>query len=161
MIKPLAACLATCVLVACASGTATQGSFGERISAVVSGDAFVIASADANGDTVTTEAELEAALIAGFLAADADQSGMLSPLEWQTFSRTQMGGELMGPFRLEVDRNVDNSIDQAEFTDAFMTRFSRYDSDADGRVARPDMVRSLDTSGDVRERPRPAPRPAV
>lgn len=159
MIKPLVTCLAACFLVACVSGTATPGGFGERISAVVSGDAFVIASADANGDAVTTEAELEEALITGFLAADSDQSSMVSPLEWQTFSRTQMGGELLGPFRLEVDRNVDNSIDQAEFTDAFMTRFTRYDGDADGRVARPDMVRSLDTSGDVRERPRPGARP--
>ena len=157
MIKPAAAFFALTALAACASGGAPPGSFGERISAVVSGDAFVIAGADADGDRITTEAELQAALTSAFSAADADQSGALSPLEWQTFSRTQMGGDLLGPFRLEVDRNVDNSIDQTEFTDAFIARFGRYDGDGDGRVARPDLVRSLDTTGDVRERPRPSP----
>lgn len=159
MIKPLVACVALSALAACASGGDPAGGFGERISAVVSGDAFIIAAADADNDAVTTEAELQAALAAAFAEADADQSGALSPLEWQTFSRIRMGGDLMGPFRLEVDRNVDNSIDQTEFTDAFTARFGRYDGDADGRVARPDMVRSLDTSGDVRERPRPGQRP--
>jgi Ca2+-binding EF-hand superfamily protein len=125
---------------------------------VVSGDAFVILSADTDGDLITSRAELDGVLPTLFAAADADASGALSPLEFQAFAARYMGGELLGPFRLEFDRNVDNTITLEEFTAAFVARFDRYDGDEDATVSRVELVRPLDLGGQpLRERPR-APR---
>jgi hypothetical protein len=142
----------------CASAPRAPTVGGERVSAVVSGDAFVILAADADGDLITSRAELDAALPALFAAADQDQTESLSPLEFQAFARNHMGGELLGPFRLEFDRNVDNQITAEEFAAAFVARFSRYDGDENAAVTRAELVRPLDLGGQqLRERPRTPP----
>ncbi len=153
--------LAGTLLAGCASAPQVPTAGGERVSAVVSGDAFVIAAADSDGDLLTTQAELDAATTGLFDRADADDSGALSPLEFQAFARDFMGGDLLGPFRLEFDRNVDNAITAEEFSAAFGARFIRYDGDESGSVTRGELVRPLDLGGQqLRERPRsPPPRP--
>jgi Ca2+-binding EF-hand superfamily protein len=47
----------------------------------------------------------------------------------------------MGPYRLDFDRNVDNTITREEFETEIRARFSDYDENSDGAVTRSEMVR--------------------
>jgi hypothetical protein len=158
MMKLTVSAFALIALTACATPSAGPTVGGERVTAVVSGDAFLFTDADANRDFVTTREEYTAAIAEAFQGADTDNNGSLGPLEWQSFSRTRLGGDLLGPFRLEMDQNVDNTITLAEFSSAFELRFARYDGNEDGRVTRPEMVRPIDQGAQqLRERPRTPP----
>ncbi|MFZ4121933.1 MAG: EF-hand domain-containing protein [Caulobacterales bacterium] len=149
----LVACVA---LAGCASGRTGAGRGAPPINAVLSGDALLIVEADADNSRDTSRAEFEAALVAGFAQADSDANTTLSPIEWQAWSRAVMGADLVGPFRLEIDRNVDNQITQQEFTDELTARFDRYDVDQSGTLSRAELVRSFEPRS-ATERPRPAP----
>jgi hypothetical protein len=137
----------TLAATACATGSDRDAD--ERPpSAVISGDGLLIAGFDTDGDFRTTRAEFEQGLAVAFATADSDGDGALSPLEWQSWSNRALGGDLIGPFRLEVDRNVDNVTTQEEFVTEFQARFTGYDTDNDGAVSRPELVRQLRTPGD-------------
>lgn len=144
----------------CASGGGADGS-RPSINAVLSGDALLMVEADADDNRETSRAEFEAALVRGFAEADSDANASLSPLEWQNWARATMGADLVGPFRLEIDRNVDNLISAEEFNEELLARFDRYDVDQSGAVSRSELVRSFEPAGGERPRQptRPAPRP--
>jgi hypothetical protein len=46
------------------------------------------------------------------------------------------------PYRLNFDRNVDNSITREEFHDELAARFADYDANHDGAVTRAEMLRA-------------------
>ena len=52
-----------------------------------------------------------------------------------------MGGGMTPPYRLDFDRNVDNSITLEEFRTEIIARAHEYDSDNSGGISRAEFVR--------------------
>lgn len=137
-----AAC-AMAALTACASGSRQESSARDPIRALLSADALMFVSFDADGDLSVSTTESEAGLGREFARADANRDGGLSPIEFQNWSNSVLGGGQMGPYRLDFDRNVDNTITREEFDAEIRARFSDYDANEDGAIARPEFVRLL------------------
>lgn len=144
----LAACAAV-GLTACAGGA---GSSENRapIRALLSADALMFTSFDADGDLSVTTAEMQAGIAREFTRADTNGDGSLQPIEFGNWSNVVLGGSQIGPYRLDFDRNVDNAITREEFESELRARYALYDQDENGSVARTDFVRLVG-------QPRPAP----
>lgn len=138
----LAACAAA-GLAACASGSRNDSSPRDPIRALMAADALMFTSFDADGDISISQAEMEAGMAREFTRADTNGDGALAPIEFQNWSNLVLGGGQMGPYRLDFDRNVDNSITREEFETEIRARFTEYDNDGSGSVARSEMVRLL------------------
>jgi hypothetical protein len=131
------------VLGACASGPDP----GDRnqpppVRALVAADALVFASFDANDDLTIDAGELEAGLAREWARADANADGSLQPIEYGAWAERALGGAQSPPFRLDVDRNVDNVISEQEFRTEFNARAAEYDRDADGNLTRAEFLRA-------------------
>lgn len=133
--------LAAAALAACASSGG--GRSNEPIRALLSADALMLVSFDADGDLSTSAAEVEAGIAREFARADANDDGSLQPIEFQSWSTAVLGGSLLGPFRLDFDRNVDNIITQAEFEAEIRARVRDYDANEDGALTRAEFVRQV------------------
>jgi hypothetical protein len=147
----LAVCGAA-ALTACASGGG--GPTTEPVRALLSGDAMMFVSFDADGDLSTTSAEIEAGVAREFARADSGGDGALTPIEFQTWSNGVLGGNQTGPYRLDDDRNVDNIITRAEFETEIRARVSDYDEDQNGALSRAEFVRLINQARPPVERPR-------
>lgn len=135
------------VLAACAGGS--RGSVSrEPIRALMSADALMFVSFDADGDLNVTRAEMEAGLPREFQRADQNGDGDISPIEFQSWANAALGGGQMGPYRLDFDRNVDNTISREEFETEIRGRFTDYDSDENDSLSRTEFTRLL---GQARE----------
>jgi hypothetical protein len=143
--------LALTLIAGCVSGGAREPR--ESVRALISGDALLLVGFDADGDLATTDAEIAAGLAREFARADINGDGTLAPIEFQNWANAALGGSQLGPYRLDFDRNVDNSITRAEFDAEITARADIYDADGDGRLVRQEFVRSVGQT-------RPAPRPA-
>jgi hypothetical protein len=88
-----------------------------------------------------TREEAEAGYGREWTRADADNNASLSPIEFSNWSNLVMGGSQIGPYRLDFDRNVDNVITREELDTELRARFSQYDSDENGAIARSEFVR--------------------
>ncbi len=132
---------AVMALAGCVTGGG--GPRSEPVRALLSADAMVFVSFDANNDLVVSEEELTAGLTREFARADTNGDGQLQPIEFQNWANVALGGGQIGPFRLDFDRNVDNVITREEFENEFRARFRDYDSDENGSVSRPELVRLL------------------
>lgn len=110
---------------------------------VLSGDALMYVSFDSNGDLAIDARELSAGIEREFARADANRDGALSPLEFQSWSTAAFGTLLAPPYRLDFDRNVDNSITAEEFAAEINARAGDYDKDDDGVLHRADFVRDM------------------
>lgn len=143
-------------LAACASSGSGDGA-GESqpISALISADALVFVSFDADQDAVLTMAEIEQGLGVEWARADTNSDGMLAPLEFSRWSDLALGGGAMSPYRLDFDRNVDNTITEEEFRSEFLARARDYDSDGDGRITRAEMIRQVARPRLLSEQPSP------
>lgn len=146
------ATLAASALTACAGGA---GSSENRapIRALLSADALMFAAFDADSDMSVTGAESEAGIAREFTRADSNGDGSLQPIEFSAWSNLVLGGSQIGPYRLDFDRNVDNVITREEFEAELRARFTAYDEDENGAVARAEMVRLV---GQARQRRAPA-----
>lgn len=146
------ATLAASALTACAGGA---GSSENRapIRALLSADALMFAAFDADSDMSVTSAESEAGIAREFTRADSNGDGSLQPIEFSAWSNLVLGGSQIGPYRLDFDRNVDNVITREEFETELRARFTAYDEDENGAVARAEMVRLV---GQARQRRAPA-----
>jgi hypothetical protein len=153
---PLAV-LGAAMLAACASGGSSNRDRTDPIRALLSADALLYVSFDADGDLSTTTAEIDSGLTREFARADANSDGSLTPIEFQNWSNTALGGTQMGPYRLDFDRNVDNSITREEFDTELRARANDYDENQDAAVGRSEMVRLV---GQARP-PTPRVRPRV
>ncbi len=141
------ACAAS-ALAACASGGAADRT--APIRALLSADALMFTSFDADADMNVTAAESEAGIAREFARADTNSDGSLQPIEFSNWSGVVLGGSQIGPYRLDFDRNVDNVITREEFDTELRARFATYDSDESGAIARGEFIRLVG-------QPRPAP----
>ncbi len=138
-------------LAACSTDRAAQDRTAP-IRALLSTDALMLVSFDADGDLSVTSQEAETGFAREFARADADSNGALSPIEFTNWSNLVLGGSQIGPYRLDFDRNVDNVITREEFDTEMRARFSHYDADENGALSRAEFVRLV---GQARP---PAPR---
>lgn len=137
----LVAC-AVAGLAACAGGGSRGGSnASEPIRALLSADALMFVSFDADGDLSVSGAEIEAGIAREFTRADTNGDGSLGPIEFQNWSNLVLGGSQLGPYRLDFDRNVDNVITREEFDTELRARVRDYDSDESGALSRSEFVR--------------------
>lgn len=108
--------------------------------AVLSGDALLWVSFDADRDYITSRAEAAAGLDEEWTRAGGVA---LSPLDFEAWARRALAGPDLAPFRLEFDRNMDNQITREEFDAALMARFSEHDRDGDGQLRRGELVQQV------------------
>jgi hypothetical protein len=144
-------------LAACASGG--RGGRDEPIRALMSADALMLVSFDADGDLSITSAEVEAGIAREFARADANGDGQLQPIEFQNWSNLVLGGGQLGPYRLDFDRNVDNVITREEFTNEIRARMRDYDEDESGALARSEFIRLVGQARPPVERREPMGQP--
>lgn len=149
----LAAC-GTIALTACAGG-GRGGPTAEPVRALLSGDAMMFVSFDTDGDLSTTAAEIEAGIAREFTRADTGGDGALTPIEFQAWANAVLGGGQLGPYRLDFDRNVDNTITRAEFETEIRGRVNDYDEDQNRALSRSEFVRLVNQARPPVERPRP------
>lgn len=150
--------LAAIVLSACASG-GSRPRADEPIRALLSADALMFVSFDANGDMITSAAEIEAGQSREFARADANSDGSISPIEFQNWGNLVLGGGQLGPYRLDFDRNVDNTITREEFDTEIRARVVDYDQDENGDLTRSEFVRLLGQARPPRQAPSMQRRP--
>jgi hypothetical protein len=139
-------------LTACASGRG-GGPTNEPIRALMSADALMFVGFDTDADLATSAAEIEAGISREFTRADVGGDGSLSPIEFQNWANVVLGGNQLGPYRLDFDRNVDNVISREEFEAEIRGRVSDYDQDQSGPLSRPEFVRLIGVTRPPRERP--------
>ncbi|WP_135211284.1 EF-hand domain-containing protein [Vitreimonas flagellata] len=151
---------AALALTACASGGSSSGPTREPIRALMSADALMFVSFDADGDLAVSAAEIEAGIGREFARADANSDGSIAPIEFQNWSNQVLGGTQMGPYRLDFDRNVDNTITREEFEAEVRGRVSDYDEDQSGTLARREFVRLIGQARPPAER-RPEQQPGA
>lgn len=129
-------------LAACASGDRERGGGrNEPIRALLSADVMMFVSFDGDGDLSVTSAEIDTGLTREFARADANGDGSVAPIEFQNWSNAALGGGQMGPYRLDFDRNVDNTITREEWDTELRARVGDYDTDESGALSRTEFVR--------------------
>lgn len=155
-LKTLAlAASAAIALTACASGGSRGGGDNrEPIRALISADALMFVSFDTDGDLTTSAAEIETGIAREFARADSNGDGAIAPIEFQNWSNTVLGGGQIGPYRLDFDRNVDNTITREEFETEVRGRVRDYDSDESGALSRNEFVRLIGQARAPSDRPR-------
>ncbi|MFT3729379.1 MAG: hypothetical protein QM759_16260 [Terricaulis sp.] len=139
-LRNFAGASALLALAACATG-GDHGRGPETIRALLSADVMMFVSFDTNGDLSTSGDELTAGIDREWQRADANHDGQLQPIEFQNWANTVLGGQQMGPYRLDFDRNVDNVITREEFEHEIRARFADYDADENGAISRNEFVR--------------------
>jgi hypothetical protein len=150
----LAAC-GVAFAAACASGSSgRRGDRNEPVRALMSADVMMFIGFDADDDLSVSAAEVDAGVNREFARADANADGALGPIEFQNWSNSVLGGAQLGPFRLDFDRNVDNSITRQEFETEIRGRVRDYDEDENGTLARSEFIRLVGQA-----RPPSQPRP--
>ena len=141
------------ILAACAGRrgpepvTAPDGTPAARVGAggmwVAEPVALLAVSFDKDGDGLTTTIEREAGLRALWPRADADGSGVLSPLEFNAWRAIWLGNADGRPGHVTFDRNVDNRITAEEFMEGFERELRHFDKDGDGALSRGELVRFI------------------
>lgn len=152
-IKIVAGVLGALALTACASGPGRAADTHEPIRALLSADALLFVSFDADGDLSTTTAETEAGTAREFSRADANNDGQLQPIEFQNWANSVLGGGQLGPYRLDFDRNVDNVITREEFETEIRGRMRDYDEDESGDIRRSELIRLVGQARTPSRRP--------
>lgn len=142
-------------LTACASSGRDGADRREPIRALMSADALMFVSFDTDGDLVTSASEIEAGIAREFSRADANSDGNLAPIEFQNWANNVLGGGQMGPYRLDFDRNVDNTISNSEFVTEIQGRVRDYDENTDGALSRSEFIRLIGITRPPRDRPEP------
>lgn len=123
----------------CASGPSSENN--EPVRALLSGDAMLFVSFDADGDLLVSQAEIEAGIAREWARADANGDGTLTPIEFQSWGNAVLGGGHIGPYRLDFDRNVDNAITRQEVETELRARADEYDENGDDMLSRGEFVR--------------------
>jgi hypothetical protein len=131
------------MLGACASDNRDLGSQPSAPRVLLSADALVFVSFDSNGDLMVDAGEIEAGVAREWVRADTSGDSVLAPLEFGAWAEAALGGNQLPPFRLDFDRNVDNSISEEEFRTEFAARVSDYDANGDGVLSRAEMLRPV------------------
>lgn len=115
--------------------------------AIASPIGLVFAAMDANGDTLVQAEEVDAAAPGLFATGDANTDGVITPLEFNTWSHTHLGSTYAKPGRLDFDRNQDNQIDPLEFAMVMAGIHDRLDRDKNGALERAELLVSISGTG--------------
>ncbi len=150
----MALVLGAALVASCGSGSGGANR-NDPVRALLSGDAMMLVSFDADGDLNITTAEIDAGIAREFARADANGDGSLSPIEFQSWSNAVLGGGPMGPYRLDFDRNVDNTITREEFEAEIRARVSQYDENGDSILTRNEFTRLVGAARPPVDRQRP------
>ncbi|OQW61880.1 MAG: hypothetical protein A4S17_09000 [Proteobacteria bacterium HN_bin10] len=140
-IRALAAAAGAALALSACAGGAGSSDRTAPIRALLSADALMFVSFDADGDLSVSEAESEAGFAREFARADANADGSMQPIEFSNWSNLVLGGSQIGPYRLDFDRNVDNVITRQEFDTEMRARFAAYDADENKGLSRTEFVR--------------------
>lgn len=81
--------------------------------------ALLLAGFDLNADYRIDRDEFETGMLAAFSNADEDASGLLSVFEYKSWAAKALGSRDAFPAWMNVDRNYNNSVDEAEFKSEF------------------------------------------
>lgn len=146
--------LGAALTAACGSGSISSAA-NDPVRALLSGDAMMLVSFDTNGDLSITTEEINAGLAREFTRADTSGDGSLSPIEFQNWANNVLGGGPMGPYRLDFDRNVDNTITREEFEAEIRARVEQYDENGDDVLTRGEFTRLVGAARPPVERQRP------
>jgi hypothetical protein len=146
--------LGAALTAACGSGSGGYTP-NDPVRALLSGDAMMLVSFDANGDLSVTTDEIEAGLAREFARADTSGDGSLAPIEFQNWSNAVLGGGPMGPYRLDFDRNVDNTITRQEFDTEIRARVQQYDENGDNVLTRGEFTRLVGAARPPRDQRSP------
>ena len=87
---------------------------------------LLFAGFDANGDYAVDAEEFEAGIARAFPAADADGSGVITPLEYADWAAKALGSREARPGVTGMDVNADAAITFEEFDTAFRDTFALY-----------------------------------
>jgi hypothetical protein len=133
-----ALCLLALALGACAGGSRAyerdnRENEGRRAGLLLNPAGLMIAAADSDGDYRVTAAELSAAIMRGFAAADRDDSGGLTLIELADWRAAAFGSGEALPGRFAFDANQDSSVSEAEFAAAIRAASASY-AGADGAI---------------------------
>jgi hypothetical protein len=154
---PMALMAAAAVLAACSASNSRGGTSNDSVRVLLSTDALLFGDFDADGDFSVTNAEIEAGVTREFARADSNRDNSIGPIEFQNWANQVLGGTMTPPYRLDFDRNVDNSISAEEFRDEILARARAYDSDENGVVTRAELVRQVNQARPAPRRPAPEP----
>ena len=132
------------LLAGCAGGGGSHpgdGNEHQPVRALLSVDALMFTSFDADGDLNVSSAEIDAGITREFARADANHDTQISAIEFSNWSNIVLGGAQTAPYRLDFDRNVDNVITQEEFANEIHSRANDYDENQDHVLSRSEFVR--------------------
>lgn len=132
---------AALLLAACARGSGRDLGYAPVVPTVIATPvALFFAGIDSDRDLATSQAELTAALEAGFVAADDDRDGSITIIATTRLLEQWLGTRdslLSSP---SFDGNGDNAVSRAEFDAAFTREFTALDDDNDGRLTRAELI---------------------
>lgn len=121
-------------------GERPQGVSEVPISETAEPVGLAIASFDGDNDGRTTRAELEAALLRSFTAADRDGDQLLGYIEYSAWATTWLGSATALPGPYAVDGDGDDRISASELVAEFGRQFTRLDRNSDGAVDHSELL---------------------
>mgnify|MGYP001370095521 CR=1 FL=1 len=148
--------LAAALLAGCAGGARPGTRPNDPIRALMSADVMMFVSFDTDADLSVSRDEIDAGMAREFERADANRDGSLQPIEFQNWSNAVLGGGMLGPYRLDFDRNVDNVITREEWDTEMRARVGDYDADENGALDRSEFIRLVGQARPPRRRLTPS-----
>jgi hypothetical protein len=112
--------------------------------------AMALASFDADRDSRTGRAEMEAGVRRSFEAMDAGRTGKLRYLDFAEWALRWLGDRNALPSPFDVDSNGDDAVSLAELQTWFAGTFARLDRNGDGYLTRAEL---LTIRASIRENP--------
>lgn len=101
---------------------------------------LAVAAFDTNHDGLTSRAEMEAALVATFTAADTNGDGALGYIEYSNWATTWLGSATALPGPYQIDINGDDRLSRDEFMEAFRRSFAALDRNGDGSISHAELL---------------------
>ena len=126
---------------------------------VVEPAAMLIVACDADADSRTTRAELDACLRRSFTRSAGRDDATLGYIDYGQWQQTWLGDQGALPSPFELDRNGDNRISLDELQAQFAKLFARFDKNSDGAVTRAEALTVRATAAPGRDGPPPRARP--
>jgi hypothetical protein len=106
-----------------------------------------LAGLDTDRDARVTRTEIQDGAAESFKAGDADGNGYLSPIEFEDWSRVNLGTASAVPGLLQFDRDQDTSISLIEFTATLGEIQKRMDTNRDGELDRAELLVQINGLG--------------
>ena len=107
---------------------------------VVEPVAMFIAACDADGDAITTRAEMEAGVARSFGAIDAAHAGALRYLAFADWAQRYLGDRNALPSPFDADKDGDDRVTLDELQAQFSKLYSRFNRDGSEGISRPELV---------------------